>query len=113
MGRLDKFIVFSLDALRDNSGNQIICNVDLLRSLYSAGHDIIIIADKRNKQDRQWIGELYMLAWDIVMPDELNLSSGNVLFACVSDECLHERLIEAGVVCSLYKSYMPPVEQAA
>lgn len=113
MGRLDKFIVFSLDALRDNSGNQIICNVELLRSLYSAGHDIIILADKRNKQDRRWIDELHMLTWGLVMPDELNLSSGNVLFACVSDECLHGRLIESGVICSLYKSNMPSVEQAA
>lgn len=113
MGRLDKFIVFSLDALRDYSGNQIICNVELLRSLYTAGHDIIILADKRNKQDRQWIDELHMLTWELVMPDELNLNSGDVLFACVSDECLHGRLIEAGVLCSLYKSYMPPVERAA
>lgn len=113
MGRLDKFIVFSLDALRDNSGNQIICNVELLRSLYSAGHDIIILADKRNKQDRRWIDDLNMLTWGLVMPDELNLSSGNVLFACVSDECLHGRLIESGVICSLYKSNVLPVEQAA
>lgn len=113
MGRLDKFIIFSLDALRDDSGNQISCNVELLRSLYSAGHDIIILCNKRNKQDRRWIDELHMLTWELVMPDELNLSSGNVLFACVSDECLHGRLIEAGVICSLYKSDMPPVERAA
>lgn len=95
-----KCVIFELDGvLRDAEGNAIAGNVALAKSLYSAGHDVLIMMAKHAYE---WL-HANDIFYDDIMASHQQIDAERVAMAVVSDDVIYAAMRNAGIHCWLYK----------
>ena len=95
-----KCVIFELDGvLRDAEGNAVAGNVALAKSLYSAGHDVLIM---RAKHAYEWL-HANDIFYDDIMASHQQIDAERVAMAVVSDDVIYAAMRNAGIHCWLYK----------
>lgn len=95
-----KCVIFELDGvLRDIDDNAIAGNVSLAKSLYSAGHDVLIM---RAKHAYEWLKK-NDVCYDDIMTSHQQINADRVALAVVSDDVIYAAMRNAGIHCWLYK----------
>lgn len=95
-----KCVIFELDGvLRDADGNKIQGNAELAKSLYSAGHDVLIM---KAKNAFEWL-HANDIFYDEIMTAHQQIDSERIAMAVVSDDVIYAAMRNAGIHCLLYK----------
>lgn len=95
-----KCVIFELDGvLRDADGNKIQGNAALAKSLYSAGHDVLIM---KAKNAFEWL-HANDIFYDEIMTAHQQVDAERVAMAVVSDDVIYAAMRNAGIHCWLYK----------
>lgn len=95
-----KCVIFELDGvLRDADGNKIQGNAALAKSLYSAGHDVLIM---KAKNAFEWL-HANDIFYDEIMTAHQQIDAERVAMAVVSDDVIYAAMRNAGIHCWLYR----------
>lgn len=95
-----KCVIFELDGvLRDADGNKIQGNAALAKSLYSAGHDVLIM---KAKNAFEWL-HANDIFYDEIMTAHQQIDAERIAMAVVSDDVIYAAMRNAGIHCWLYK----------
>lgn len=95
-----KCVIFELDGvLRDAYGNKIHGNAALAKSLYSAGHDVLIM---KAKNAFEWL-HANDIFYDEIMTAHQQIDAERIAMAVVSDDVIYAAMRNAGIHCWLYK----------
>lgn len=95
-----KCVIFELDGvLRDADGNKVQGNAALAKSLYSAGHDVLIM---KAKNAFEWL-HANDIFYDEIMTAHQQIDADRVAIAVVSDDVIYAAMRNAGIHCWLYK----------
>lgn len=95
-----KCVIFELDGvLRDADGNKIQGNAALAKSLYSAGHDVLIM---KAKNAFEWL-HANDIFYDEIMTAHQQIDAVRVAMAVVSDDVIYAAMRNAGIHCWLYR----------
>lgn len=95
-----KCVIFELDGvLRDADGNKIQGNAALAKSLYSAGHDVLIM---KAKNAFEWL-HANDIFYDEIMTAHQQIDAERIAMAVVSDDVIYAAMRNAGIHCWLYR----------
>lgn len=85
--------------LRDADGNKIQGNAALAKSLYSAGHYVLIM---KAKNAFEWL-HANDIFYDEIMTAHQQIDAERIAMAVVSDDAIYAAMRNAGIHCWLYK----------